>query len=495
MEVLILTASVNNIRFSAVGTNFADVTTTAAGFTPTTSLDTVDVRATIARGAYGFTRSWLYWDLASNSGVDLHLTEVDQVDIIYRAYGVGDPSYQDGASADSFWIANSSSTAYPPNGSVYNDWTANTKANRCLYSGTNAWYVNVTGTITSALSSQITQWSWGTSTSGALVFVNNIDFMYNLDGSTLYQTGQNYQKPGSLSSGRMMLKFTYSSTAEVDEIDRTSTSAITAINSPPGVALDGINGIQFTDNLSFSPGQLSHVDYFSQNMDSGATPPARWTNGVTAGTGHNLDKWGWVTDSGGTPSSGTGPTEGALDTTYYLFTESTGRSNGTFEIQTNNNYYRDAIDLKLSFYVHMYANAVNTMGALRVYYVPVAAGTNEGFDGITGTPRQLMCDVYDEAGTATVSSMLQLGFETSNLGVVSSSTETTGRIQTAQGDPYRLVTCDLGTAAEHAMGRILFQGLTRHANVVQQNAAGLGISTYWRGDIGIDQVSVSGYIP
>ena len=91
---------------------------------------------------------------------------------------------------------------------------------------------------------------------------------------------------------------------------------------------------------------------YSENFESGL---GAWTQD----TG---DDGNWTRNSGGTPSSGTGPS-GASSGSWYMFTEATNNSNKTFNLVSPCFDLTSATSAQFSFYYHMFGP---NMGSLHV---------------------------------------------------------------------------------------------------------------------------------
>jgi hypothetical protein len=94
-----------------------------------------------------------------------------------------------------------------------------------------------------------------------------------------------------------------------------------------------------------------------QDFESGSTygPWGNWQNTGTSTTYY------WRRDSGGTPSSSTGPSTGANGTTWYIYTETSGVYLRTFTLERQGIDF-DAIPIdSIEFYYHMYGSAMGSL--------------------------------------------------------------------------------------------------------------------------------------
>jgi len=98
-----------------------------------------------------------------------------------------------------------------------------------------------------------------------------------------------------------------------------------------------------------SQAQVSSFPYF-EGFESGT---GAWTTG---GGTYNM----WQRDSGGTGSSGTGPSTGH-NSTWYFYTETSSSGNGAYDYLTANFNFSTLSNPVFSFYYHMYGSAMGTL--------------------------------------------------------------------------------------------------------------------------------------
>jgi M6 family metalloprotease-like protein len=121
---------------------------------------------------------------------------------------------------------------------------------------------------------------------------------------------------------------------------------ITSVDDP------SINGETISDFAIAALPALTDIPY-SEGFESGI---GTWTQSGD-------DDFDWTRDSGGTPSSSTGPAT-AQDGTYYAFTESSNPNNPGKSAWLENAFdLRDAAAPMLSFYYHMYGSTMGTLAA------------------------------------------------------------------------------------------------------------------------------------
>ena len=105
-------------------------------------------------------------------------------------------------------------------------------------------------------------------------------------------------------------------------------------------------------------GSTGRIVLESENFEAGM---GNWLN-VSSGDTHD-----WTRDSGGTPSSSTGPASGALGSTWYMYLEASDAS-----VASNNVILEgpsiDGTGRELTFYYHMYGSNIGTL------YVDVYSG-------------------------------------------------------------------------------------------------------------------------
>ncbi|MCK4663823.1 MAG: choice-of-anchor D domain-containing protein, partial [Bacteroidales bacterium] len=99
----------------------------------------------------------------------------------------------------------------------------------------------------------------------------------------------------------------------------------------------------------------------------------------------------WTRQTGGTPSSNTGP-DGAYDGSYYLFTEASGFNNMTASLEADFNF-TNISSPGLYFYYHMYGSA---MGALSVDIYDGSIWYND-FYQISGQQQTSNSDIFQQA--------------------------------------------------------------------------------------------------
>ncbi|MBN1788390.1 MAG: PASTA domain-containing protein [Sedimentisphaerales bacterium] len=125
----------------------------------------------------------------------------------------------------------------------------------------------------------------------------------------------------------------------------------------------------------------------SQDFEAGL---GNWSN-VTG------DDYDWTRDSGGTPSSNTGPSSGANSSTWYMYLETSDGSGaydaGDTAFLEGPDLDADAYDMNLSFYYHMYGADMGTL------YVDVYNGSSwdSSVWSISGQQHSSSSEAYTQA--------------------------------------------------------------------------------------------------
>ncbi len=191
-----------------------------------------------------------------------------------------------------------------------------------------------------------------------------------------------------------------------------------------------------SDGWTFDDITVSEVDP-SQYIISTFPYSQSWENGLGLWEQGISDDFDWTRDSGGTPSSSTGPTS-AHDGSYYMYTEaSSPRVNGD-EAHLEATFDFTALTLpELSFWYHMYGASIHS----------------------------LHVDVYD-------------GSWTNDVWVV------TGPQQSSQSDPFFQANVDLSVWEGMNNIKVRFRGIV-----------GSGASSTYYSDIAIDLIEVVGGTP
>ena len=121
--------------------------------------------------------------------------------------------------------------------------------------------------------------------------------------------------------------------------------------------------------VSVSDGSLSSQATMTINVGDGSTPVViasadfeadigDWTNPT------GVDNYDWTRDSGGTPSSSTGPSSGASGSSYYAFLETSDGGRGAYN--SGETAYLESIEIggssrNLTFDYHMYGSNIGTL--------------------------------------------------------------------------------------------------------------------------------------
>ena len=497
-------------------------------------------------------RTWLQWPLGDPSLTAIRDKDITKIEYVHQRSQANShdaatnefyvlPSSQTGSDLNAFWqdgilslsgtpsSANWMSTGFP-SGDEAAEINSPTGWKVAVAGGEFGVIGNLTATITSNLSSAIRNWAYGEPVCGSLCFMTGNDYQAQLlqaetDPLGHVQSAKYHVGCNMAANGTPLLKITYSTADDHDYIDRVAgkdQTDIAHINAPPGVAISEINGVPLEEtgvlhvNEVQIPGEYEAVTAFSEHFTgtSGSNMPDYWTNNIIVGGTDNRE-YGWQTDSDGTPSGGTGPVspgavtgthansfneEGYDNTDRYMYMEASGRFNCTFVTETPNiTLTADSLvqndDLVLNYFLHMYSITDQAMGGLTVRWVGVTGGTEGQDDGTTasthvhGPLRQRVYDLDRTSSTAT----FQLGLETNTASAPSASALTTGRIQRRAADDYQMVRVTL-SAFHGTQGRLRFTGRTRYASG-SDNGSGAANTSYWRSDMAIDHITVTGHKP
>ena len=547
-QILGITGDSHAKILRAVGARYGGLcaAVTATESTTIARYDTHDnayVRYHNFRDSHILYRTWIHFPLDDPSLTALRPEhgDVSEVSLHFRRSLA---STLDGTN-DGFYILNSPATGrdhdiFAPTTANWNNTTGtigfaadneaemvSPSAHRISLANTFGSVGTLSAVITGGLSSQIKKWNFGESACGTLCFLSAYDYdmlLYNAAPEVLSHPEDSNiyvctEMQNDLNQYVPVLKLSQGSTNNdfVDNVKTVEVEDAAEIVTPPGVEIESINGIPFDRINSLTPGRREEVNLFLQRFDSLTGTDLSnygWTNNILVGTTDNRE-YGWLIDDNGTPSSGTGPNrpgisstgnytrlwtnEGYQNSTKYMYMEPSGRHNCTFVTATPNINLNSstviASGLKCHFYIHAMADTANVMGSFQVFWVGVTGGTLGSDDGTTASTHvhgPLEMKLYN-VDNASPTGGFQLGLEANNntLGIPASGA-TTGRIQTSQDDDYQLVTVDL-SQFHGTTGRVQFVGLSRQTSSSQNNDAGRGTSTYWKSDICIDRISITGF--
>ncbi|MBN1788166.1 MAG: PASTA domain-containing protein [Sedimentisphaerales bacterium] len=135
----------------------------------------------------------------------------------------------------------------------------------------------------------------------------------------------------------------------------------------------------------------------SATTDSGPLESEDFETGLGNWSNVTGDDYDWTRDSGGTPSSSTGPSSGANGSTWYMYLETSDGSGAYDEGDTafleGPDLNANAYDMNLSFYYHMYGSEMGTL------YVDVYNGSSWDLDiwSISGQQHSSSSDPYTQA--------------------------------------------------------------------------------------------------
>ncbi|MBN1764491.1 MAG: cellulase family glycosylhydrolase [Sedimentisphaerales bacterium] len=112
------------------------------------------------------------------------------------------------------------------------------------------------------------------------------------------------------------------------------------------------SGVSYEDSATLNDGSFVQLSFTDFETDMGD-----WVN-VTGDDTHD-----WTRDSGGTPSSGTGPNSGANGSTWYVYFETSSGSGAYYAGETAylEGPETDAFNRQLTFYYHMYGEDIGTL--------------------------------------------------------------------------------------------------------------------------------------
>jgi hypothetical protein len=133
----------------------------------------------------------------------------------------------------------------------------------------------------------------------------------------------------------------------------------------PSVSDVGLNNFE----LQVSDGSLSSTGIVNINVSDGSEPVVLLSDDFESGLGNwsnvsGVDNENWTLDSNGTPSSGTGPTGGALNSSFYTYLEtSSSGANASGDVAILESSAFSGSGIQFSFSYHMYGSDI---GALAV---------------------------------------------------------------------------------------------------------------------------------
>ncbi len=114
--------------------------------------------------------------------------------------------------------------------------------------------------------------------------------------------------------------------------------------------------VTLKSTITIPNGEDPYTNFYSEGFE---TDLGIWTQGLN-GTDDDID---WNRDNNGTPSSSTGPSEGANSSSYYIFTEASSNYNKSAVLTSNSFDLSLRKGTQLRFWYHMYGTA---MGSLTV---------------------------------------------------------------------------------------------------------------------------------